>query len=121
MVGTTVPGRGEPGVVTIVGGDGLAAGNGSVLIPGAGLGASAVVDGMGWRGPERIWPGLGGGGMGRDGITTPRTAGALGAAGCPVANGGRNGNAGRTGAGVSVLSDRKTAGDFAISGSCEVG
>ena len=60
---------------------------------------------IGCLGPERIWPGRGGGGAERDGITGPRFTGAPGAPGCPVASGGRNGNAGRTGAaGASVVS-----------------
>jgi hypothetical protein len=77
------------------------------LTPGA-LAAEEVLGvssgGSGWRGPERICPGRGGGGAERDGITGPRLAGAFGPPGCPLANGGRNGNAGRTGAGVSEFS-----------------
>lgn len=82
---------------------GVAGALAGALIAGAGLGASETAGGIGWRGPERICPGLGGGGAERDGITGPRFAGAPG---CPVANGGRNGNAGRTGAaaGASVVS-----------------
>ena len=103
IVGTAAPGRGAPGVVIMVGGAGCAGGagwlGGAALILGAGLGASLTGDGIGWRGPERIWPGRGGGGAEREGITGPRLTGALGAPGCPVASGGRNGNAGRTGVG----------------------
>jgi hypothetical protein len=116
-----VPGRGEAGIVIVGGGWGLAAGTGSALIPGEGLGASAVAGGMGCRGPERIWPGLGGGGAGRDGITAPRVVGAAGAVDCPVASGGRKGDAGRTGGGASGLSVREAPGLFAISDSGEAG
>jgi hypothetical protein len=112
-VGTAVPGRGAPGVVIIAGGAGVAAGAGDALIPGAALGASAIAGGIGWRGPERICPGLGGGGAAREGITGPRLAGAPG---CPVANGGRNGKAGRTGAGASGLSAGAEAVGPAVSG-----
>src|SRR5665213_2513586 len=115
IVGTAAPGRGAPGVVIMVGGAGCAGGagwlGGAALNPGAGLGALLTGCGMGWRGPERIWPGRGGGGAEREGITGPRLTGALGAAACPVANGGRNGNAGRTGAGAaSELSTGAAAG-----------
>ena len=115
IVGTAALGRGAPGVVIITGGAGAegaacAAGGGELrgaLAAGEGLAASAI----GWRGPERICPGRGGGGAERDGITGPRFAGAFGPPGCPVANGGRNGNAGRTGAGVSEFSgDAETTG-----------
>ena len=106
IVGTAAPGRGAPGVVIMVGGAGCAGGagwlGGAALNPGEGLGASLTGDGIGWRGPERIWPGRGGGGAEREGITGPRFTGALGGApGWPVASGGRNGNAGRTGAGAA--------------------
>lgn len=133
IVGTAALGRGVPGVVIITGGAGAegagwAAGGAALigalspgaLIPGTlapgartpgALGALAAGEvlivssgGRGWRGPERICPGRGGGGAERDGITGPRLAGAFGPPGCPVANGGRNGNAGRTGAGASELS-----------------
>lgn len=94
--GTLIPGALAPGT--------LAPG---ARTPGA-LAAGEVLavssGGKGWRGPERICPGRGGGGAERDGITGPRLAGAFGPPGCPVANGGRNGNAGRTGAGASELS-----------------
>jgi hypothetical protein len=73
------------------------------LAAGAVLGVSTI-GGIGWRGPERICPGRGGGGAERDGITGPRLAGAFGPPGCPVAKGGRNGNAERTGAGASEFS-----------------
>src|SRR6185312_6922828 len=110
IVGTAAPGRGAPGVVIIVGGAGA---EGAVCATGAGaeigrLGAGEVravsSGGMGWRGPERICPGRGGGGAERDGITGPRFTGALGPPGWPVANGGRSGDAGRTGAGASEFS-----------------
>ena len=125
IVGTAALGLGAPGVVIIAGGAGAegaacAGGGGAVigaltpgeLTPGARtpgtLAAGEVLavssGGKGWRGPERICPGRGGGGAERDGITGPRLAGAFGPPGCPVANGGRNGNAGRTGAGASELS-----------------
>jgi hypothetical protein len=58
------------------------------------LGESA---GSGCRGPDIICPGRADGGTGRDGITGPRFTNG-GAMGWPVARGGRNGNAGRTGA-----------------------
>jgi hypothetical protein len=130
IVGTAALGRGAPGVVIITGGAGAegvacAAGGGAIIVPltlgaltpaaytpGA-LGPGALAEGevlavssggRGWRGPERICPGRGGGGAERDGITGPRLAGAFGPPGCPVANGGRNGNAGRTGAGASEFS-----------------
>ncbi len=52
-----------------------------VLAPGA-LAEGEVLavssGGSGWRGPERICPGRGGGGAERDGITGPRLAGAFG-------------------------------------------
>ena len=105
MFGTAALGRGAPGVVIIAGGTeaGVAGALTGALIAGAGFGVSDTAGGIGWRGPDRICPGLGGGGAERDGITGPRFAGAPG---CPVANGGRNGNAGRTGAatGASVVS-----------------
>jgi len=120
MVGTAVPGRGVPGVVIITGGAGAegvagAVGGGATigaLAAGVGLAASAI----GWRGPERICPGRGGGGPDRDGITAPRLAGAFGPPGWPVANGGRNGNAGRTGAGASDFSAGAEAVGLAGSG-----
>ena len=120
-MGTAVPGREAPGVVIIAGGAEVAAGAGDALIPGAALGASAMAGGMGWRGPERICPGRGGGGAEREGITGPRLAAALGAPGCPVANGGRNGNAGRTGAGASGLPAGAEAVDPAVSGAAGTG
>lgn len=113
IVGTAALGRGAPGVVIITGGAGAegAACAAGALTPGAIPGALAAGEvlavssgGMGWRGPERICPGRGAGGAERDGITGPRLAGAFGPPGCPVANGGRNGNAGRTGAGASEFS-----------------
>ena len=114
IFGTATPGRGgAPGVVIIVGGTGDEGAAGALtgaLIAGAGLGASDTAGGMGWRGPERICPGRGGGGAERDGITGPRIAGAPGV---PVASGGRNGNAARTGAatGASTVStEAKTTG-----------
>jgi hypothetical protein len=110
IVGTAAPGRGAPGVVIITGGAGAegaacAAGGGVPIGVLATRAVRAVSSGgSGWRGPERICPGRGGGGSERDGITGPRFAGAFGPPGCPVANGGRNGNAGRTGAGASEFS-----------------
>jgi hypothetical protein len=83
------PGRGAPGVVIA---DGCAA---DIE---AALGASATPGGSGCLGPDKICPGRAGGGTGRDGITGPRFAGVCGTLGCPVASGGRKGNAGRTGA-----------------------
>jgi len=125
IVGTAAPGRGAPGVVIMVGGAGCAGGGagGGALNPGAGLGASLTGDGIGWRGPERIWPGRGAGGAERDGITGPRFTGALGGApGWPVASGGRNGNAGRTGAGAaSGVSTGAAATGRAGSGATGVG
>jgi len=50
--------------------------------------------GSGWRGPDRIWPGLGGGGDGRAGIGIPRGA-TGGTSGDPLNKGGRNGWAAR--------------------------
>jgi len=102
-------------VVIITGGAGAegaeCAAGGGVLTAGLAEGALAAGEvlvvssgGSGWRGPERICPGRGGGGAERDGITGPRFAGAFGPPGWPVANGGRNGNAGRTGAGASEFS-----------------
>lgn len=88
-----LPGLGAPGVRLADGGAAAAAGE-----AGAVLGASAIPGGSGCRGPERICPGLAGGGTGRDGITGPRLPAAGGTAGWPVASGGRKGNAGRTGA-----------------------
>jgi hypothetical protein len=111
IVGTAVPGRGAPGVVIMTGGadgagDAGAAGDGALtgaLTPGAAL-VGGGIGGIGCRGPDRICPGLGGGGAERDGITGPRLTGAPPAPGCPVANGGRNGKVGRTGAGASAFS-----------------
>lgn len=121
IVGTAAPGRGAPGVVIIEGGAGAegaacAAGGGLIgALAGEGLAVSAI----GWRGPERICPGRGGGGAERDGITGPRLAGAFGPPGCPVASGGRNGNAGRTGAGASEFSTgAETAGLAGSGGAC---
>lgn len=137
IVGTAALGRGAPGMVIITGGAGAeeaaCAAGGEALIgaftpgpltpvvltprpltagalaPGEVLAVSS--GGRGWRGPERICPGRGGGGAERDGITGPRLARAFGPPGCPVANGGRNGNAGRTGAGPSEFSiDTETEG-----------
>jgi len=127
IVGTAVPGRGAPGAVIMVGGPGCAAGGGwiegagAALIPGAGLGVSARVCGIGWRGPDKICPGLGGGGAEREGITGPRLGAGAGAPGWPVANGGRNGNAGRTGAGASSLSAGTVAAGRAVSGAAAAG
>jgi hypothetical protein len=133
IVGTAALGRGTPGVVIITGGAGAegavwAAGGGALicaltpcpLTPGE-LAAGEVlavsaIGGIGWRGPERICPGLGGGGAEREGITGPRLAGAFGPPGCPVANGGRNGNAGRTGTGASEFSGGAETVGFAGSG-----
>jgi hypothetical protein len=122
IVGTAAPGRGAPGVVIMTGGAGAegavwAAGGGvliGALAAGAGRGVSS--GGSGWRGPERICPGRGAGGPERDGITGPRFAGAFGPPGWPVANGGRNGNAGRTGAGASEFSAGAETVGFAGSG-----
>jgi len=122
IVGTAAPGRGAPGVVIITGGagaDGAAcAAGGGVLIGVLGAGEVLAVSsgGSGWRGPERICPGRGAGGPERDGITGPRFAGAFGPPGWPVANGGRNGNAGRTGAGASEFSTGAEAVGLAGSG-----
>jgi hypothetical protein len=121
IVDTAALGRGAPGVVIITGGagvEGAACAAGGALIAklaGGALAAGEVLavssGGIGWRGPDRICPGRGGGGAERDGITGPRFAGAFGPPGCPVANGGRNGNAGRTGAGASDVSiDAETEG-----------
>jgi hypothetical protein len=121
IVGTPAPGRGAPGVVIITGGagaDGTAcAAGGRALVRALGPGAPSpdplaagevlgvsAIGGIGWRGPERICPGRGAGGPERDGITGPRLAGAFGPPSCPVASGGRNGKAGRTGAGASEFS-----------------
>ena len=115
IVGTAALGRGAPGVVIITGAAGVEGaactdcGGAPIvaLTPGAltaGVVLAVFSGGIGWRGPERICPGRGGGGAERDGITGPRLAGAFGPPGCPVANGGRNGNAGRTGAGASAFS-----------------
>jgi hypothetical protein len=99
----TVPGRGAPGIAMA----------GGAPAPGAGLGASATPGGSGCRGPDKICPGLGGGGAERAGMAGPRLTGILGIAGrpvgcplvcpmgCPVDKGGRRGNAERTGAGGS--------------------
>jgi hypothetical protein len=132
IVGTAALGRGAPGVVIITGGAGpegaaCAAGGGALIgaliqcpLAGGALAAGEVravsIGGIGWRGPERICPGRGGGGAERDGITGPRLAGACGPPGCPVANGGRNGNAGRAGAGVSEFSTGAEIVGFAGSG-----
>jgi len=94
----------------------MAGGAGAALIPGAGFGASPIAGGIGWRGPERICPGFGGGGAAREGITGPRLAGVPGAPAGPVAKGGRNGNTGRTGAGASELSSGVEAAGLAVSG-----
>ena len=121
IVGTAAPGRGAPGVVTITGGAGAegAAGGGALIAEGA-LAAGEVLavssGGIGWRGPDRICPGRGAGGPERDGITGPRFAGAFAPPGCPVANGGRNGNAGRTGAGASAFSTGAETAGLAGSG-----
>ena len=91
----TAPGPGAPGVVMIAGG---IAGDGAPS-PGVDLGRSARPGGSGCRGPDKICPGFGAGGAGREGITGPLFAGLPGPAeGCPLASGGRSGNAGRTGA-----------------------
>lgn len=133
IVGTAALGLGTPGVVIITGGagaEGAACGadGGAVigaLTPGmlaAGeRRAVSAIGGIGWRGPERICPGRGGGGAERDGITGPRLAGAFAPPGCPVANGGRNGNAGRTGAGASEFSTGAEIAGFAASGATEGG
>jgi hypothetical protein len=139
IAGTAGPMRRAPGTVTMVGtaGAGGGAGEASALAPGvalgaSALGASAVTCGIGWRGPERICPGLGGGGAERDGIIGPRLNGAPGCpmgcpvgcpmgcpACCPVAKGGRNGNAGRTGAGASAVSG--WGGEDGLAVSCGAG
>ena len=121
IVGTAAPGRGAPGVVIITGGAGAegaacAAGGAPTGAPAAGEVLAVSSGGSGWRGPERICPGRGGGGAERDGITGPRLAGAFGPPGWPVANGGRNGNAGRTGAGASEFSTSAEAVGLAGSG-----
>jgi len=98
----TVPARGVPPGIAV---PGIVAGGGAPM-PGPGLNASATSGGRGCRGPDKICPGLGGGGAVRTGMTGPRLTGMLGIAGpvgcpmgCPLAaNGGRNGKAGRTGA-----------------------
>jgi hypothetical protein len=89
LLGITEPGRGA------IGADGECRG---AAWPSAGVPSP---DGSGCRGPVRIWPGLGAGGAGREGIKVPRgvpgeTRG--GTIGAPVASGGRIGAAGRTGA-----------------------
>jgi hypothetical protein len=74
-------GRGAPGAFSV-----------------AARGASELGGAIGWRGPERICPGLGAGGAGLAGIGIPR--GAMGGvSGGPDDNGGRNG-AERVGAGA---------------------
>ena len=130
IVGTGALGRGTPGVVIITGGagaEGAACGAGGGALIGAGafavgsVLAVSAIGGIGWRGPERICPGRGAGGPERDGITGPRLAGAFGPPGCPVASGGRNGNAGRTGAGASVFSSGAETAGLAGSGATGVG
>jgi hypothetical protein len=56
--------------------------------------------GSGWRGPVRIWPGLGGGGAGRVGIGMPFGA-TGGTSGDPTDNGGRSGMEERAGGAAS--------------------
>ena len=106
-------GRGGVGILGIK----VAAGRGTPGVAAAGgLELSVRLAGKGWRGPERIWPGLGAGGAGLDGTGVPRgagsgIAGAAGAAGVwsgartgwPVAKGGRIGAAGLAGAPTGSL------------------
>jgi hypothetical protein len=89
-------GRGAPGVAACE----LTPG---IDIEGGVFGMSATPGGSGWRGPERICPGLGADGTGLAGIGAPRemggairmdgacNGGVIGAPGCPVASGGRSG------------------------------
>lgn len=78
----TLPGLGVPGA-TLAGG---------MPIADAVLGTSVTPGGMGCRGPERICPGFGAGGVGRLGMTEVRLKTPVGdAAPGPLASGGRNG------------------------------
>jgi hypothetical protein len=77
--------------------------------------ASGAALGNGWRGPERICPGLGAGGEGRAGIGIPR--GAIGGAnGCPDESGGRSG-ADRGAGGASTGTSRAGC-EASTTGSC---
>jgi hypothetical protein len=70
-------GRGADGMLGTIPAPGSPAGGRDPASP-----VSTEAPGNGWRGPERIWPGLGAGGAGRAGIGIPR--GATGCAeGCP--------------------------------------
>lgn len=102
-----------------MGAPGTACGRGA---PGAGLtagfGISAKPGGRGWRGPERICPGLGGGGAGLDGMTVLFWPGVIrgGVSGGPPANGGRMGGTDFAGAAVSTPSFAASAGGGAGTG-----
>ena len=61
-----------------------------VAISGGAFGASPMPDGIGCLGPDKICPGLGGGGMGLEGIAEPLGPGAAGA-GAPGAAAGAGG------------------------------
>ena len=84
---------------------------------GIGGGAAGVAAGKGWRGPERIWPGRGGGGAGLAGIGPVRKGGCTGAP-PPAAKGGRIGaefirEFSSTGGGETRFSPGETAGGSA--------
>ena len=87
---------------------------------GIGGGAAGVAAGKGWRGPERIWPGRGGGGAGLAGIGPVRKGGCTGAP-PPAAKGGRIGaefirEFSSTGGGETRFSPGETAGGSAAGG-----
>ena len=145
--GTAGRGAGRAGILGIpgpacTGADGCCAGTCAVGCgaagggPSGGRGPAVSWDervsnpGKGWRGPERIWPGLGAGGAGREGIGMPRgaTGGATGRSvtcpgtcpGCPEARGGRSGaDRGAGGGGATSTGTSRAAGCGAsATGSC---
>jgi hypothetical protein len=69
-----------------------AAGLAGTVTAGGGMGGGTpgAADGKGCRGPDKIWPGRGGGGVGRAGIGPERKGGCTGAP-PPAAKGGRIG------------------------------
>ncbi len=128
IVGTAAPGRGAPGVVIMYwrrrrGAEPRALAGGGVL-----TGAACSRSGprsiqrreSAGAAPKESVLGAAAGGAERDGITGPRFAGASAPPGCPVANGGRSGNAGRTGAG-SFSSSQAGAETAGLAGSGAAG
>ncbi len=110
-------GRAGPGMLGTVPGLRICPGDGAGRgVAGASddVRASAGEAGKGCLGPERIWPGLGAGGLGRAGIGIPR--GAIGGeSGGPEASGGRKGADRGAGAGVSGAASRAGGASGAVS------